>query len=476
MLRSRFLVVAVLLGFALIAGCSGSQMISSGGAGAGSSQLSLTMTDTPPANVAIISVEVNVTGAVVNPGNIDLLAGKGPVQVEIKRLEVETAFISTAGLPAGSGPFTNLVLAFANPELTFQNISNAPVTFGNCVNVPPQGVCELKPTGTLTTTVTFSPPLSVPSGSNTGLKVDVNLTNLITSTMGVDFSATGAVTVTTSQLKAEGELEDIDDVFGTVQNKGTNTFDLATSEGPVLRGIQVDNNTVFEDFAGCTANPPNFSCVQNDQRVEVDLKLMPAGVLLARKVEQENEAAKEEDIEGIVFSVNTTNNTFQMVAVENASSLPASVLGSPITISAPPATTQFKVDTDGLNVSATLVNSFNSISALQPGQNIQVRRITGDGSATTPIVTDRVRLRMSRFTATVSSAPSAGNFNVTPLAGSLLAAAGVATIQVQTSSRTQFEGVSVVSNLNVNDTVSLRGLLFKQPGTPVLVAGKVRKR
>jgi len=48
---------------------------------------------------------------------------------------------------------------------------------------------------------------------------------------------------------------------------------------------------------------------------------------------------------------------------------------------------------------------------------------------------------------------------------------------VQTSSATQFEGVTSVSGLADTNSVSLRGLLFKNGANPpVLIARKVRKR
>lgn len=481
----------VIASFCWIAGCSGSgSSLSSGG---GASQISLAMKDAPPQGVSVISFEVSVTGATLQPGNVDLLAGSGPIQIEVKRLEVETAFLGTVSVPPGSGPFTTLNLTFATPELTFQNNTGTTITVGSktCLSGV---VCEVPPTGTLTASFNFNPSLSITPGSNIGLNVDVRLDTLLTSptlsSVGVDFSLAGAVTVAQSQLKTAGELEDVDDVFGTVQNRNIsatpNTFDLKTSGGSVLKGIQVDNNTQFDGFV---CNPVNLAnCVQNGDMVEVDLDLLPSGVLLAKRIEKENEQANEQDLEGIVFAFppTTPTNTFQMAAVENASSLPVSVLGSPVTISVQSGA-NFEVDTEGLNLNSTqqlLATAFTGggISSLQVGQNIQVQLVTGsggailgDGSAANPFVAKRVRLRMSRFTATVSTQPAAGNFNAAPVPGSLLDAAGVTTIQVQTSSQTGFEGVSDVTGLSATDTVSLRGLLFKGP--PVtLVAGKVRKK
>jgi len=63
-------------------------------AAAGAAAVSVTMTDTPPAGVTLLSFEVSVTGATLNPGSVDLLGGKGPIQIEVKQLETESAFLS----------------------------------------------------------------------------------------------------------------------------------------------------------------------------------------------------------------------------------------------------------------------------------------------------------------------------------------------------------------------------------------------
>ena len=109
------------------------------------------------------------------------------------------------------------------------------------------------------------------------------------------------------------------------------------------------------------------------------------------------------------------------------------------------------------------------------GQNVQVRRQAGDGSTLQPVTTDRVRLRLSRFTGKVNSKLDANTFVVDNLPS--IFGSG-AQITVNTTSQTRFEGVANVSALNLPpnaDTVSLRGLLFN--GTPItLAAKKVRKR
>ena len=475
---NRLFALVVLLGFTMATGCGGSSnpIVPPR---AQSSQVSLTMIDAPPAGVTVLSFEVNVTGATLSPGAVDLLAGRGPIQIEVKRLEVETAFLSTANVAPNS--YTSLNLTFANPQLTFRNDSGASITaFG--VTCPNGAVCEIQPTGTtgtLTTTVNISPALTIAASNPIGLRVDLKLDNILSNALGVDFSQPGNVTVAQLSIAGlpAGELDEVDEAFGKVANKSTNTFDLQTSQG-ILTGIQSDSNTTFDGFI-CA--PVNFAtCVQNSQIVQVDLKLMAGGVLLARKIEQENEGANEEDLEGIVTSVNAVTSTFQMVVAENLSMLSGVHVGSPVNVLVQPGA-GFHVDQDGLTVNPALVSSFNGVNAMMLGQNIQVRRQGGDGSVATPILTDRVRLRMSRFTAKVQSIVDANTFtvdNLPPIFGG--ASPPIASITVSTDpARTRFEGVSSVAVLGVPpnaDTVSLRGLLFQQPTGPTLVAKKVRKR
>ena len=111
-------------------------------------------------------------------------------------------------------------------------------------------------------------------------------------------------------------------------------------------------------------------------------------------------------------------------------------------------------------------------------QTVQVRKVSlagGPSPAVITVTTNRVRLRDTRLTALVSGAPTGNNFNIGTLPG-LFTANGIGTIQVQTSSNTSFDSVAGVSGLADGNTVSVRGLLFKNAPAPVIVADKVRKR
>src|SRR5947208_7187003 len=99
--------------------------------------------------------------------------------------------------------------------------------------------------------------------------------------------------------------------------------------------------------------------------------------------------------------------------------------------------------------------------------------VTGVQTCALPILTittNRVRLRMTQFTANVKAGSIVPpNFSVDTLPA-LFTNAGISSIHVQTSSNTDFEGVSGVTALADGNTVSLRGLLFKNAAlSPELV-------
>jgi len=458
----------------LLAGCGGSTSAPAMGPGPGpqAALVSVSLTDAPPAGVTVLTFEVTVTGATLNPGSADLVAGKSPVRIEIKRLETENAFLSTANIPSGN--YTSLNLTFSNPELTFRNDTGT--TLAGCAS---GRVCEIKPSGALTATVNGQ--FNLMSGTQTGVLVDLNLANLITPSLGVDFSSATAVTATQQTKDGEGELEDLDDLDGIVANPSSSQFTLQTTD---MGGITVaiNSNTQFDGFDACAA--ANATCVQSGQSVEVDLMLLASGTFLAKKIELRDDAqqAADDELEGIVSKIDSPSQ-FEMVVNDELRAVANVSVGDPVTVmlTTSGGGTSFQVDANGLAVPSTLQQGFEGAtdtSQLLPGQTVQVRKLTmtgGPAPAAITITTDRVRLRDTRFTATVSGAPTGSNFNVGGLPG-LFTAEGVSQILVQTSSQTNFENVSGVSGLADGSTVSLRGLLFKNTPNPVLIADKVRKR
>jgi hypothetical protein len=430
--------------------------------------VSLTITDTPAAGIALLSFEVTLTGATLNPGSVDLLNGKGPMQIEVKRLETESVFLTTASVPPGT--FTSLTLTFANPELTFKN--QAGTTLAQCA---PAAVCEIKPMGALTSTTNFpGPGLLILANSPTAIQVDVNPNTILSGALGVDFTLAGAVSVQELTMKPTGELDDLDDLRGAVQNldSADKRFTLHTPEGDLP--ITTDGKTRFE-FEECAAE--NFTCLQNNQAIEVEAELMADGAFLARKLEFEGEAQGDE-LEGIVVEVDDAMH-FQMVVLDKLRSVNNVSAGNPIVVTLNAA--RFQVKADGLQLPSRLQGNFEGAtdtSQLLPGQMVGIRLAEAANPGPPVTVTaNRVRLRTTQFTANVKTGSVAPpNFSVDMLPA-LFTGNNVRSIHVQTSSDTDFEAASGVSGLADGNTLSLRGLLFTN-GTlpPELVTKKVRKR
>ena len=461
----------ILASIVAVAGCGGGQAQNPPAPQA--ANVSLSMTDAPPAGVTVISFEVSLTGATLNPGSADLLAGKGPLRIEVKKLETENAFLSTAQVPPGS--YTSLNLTFANPELTFKNDTGA--ALAGCAA---GSVCEIKPSGTLTATVNGS--FTVADNAKTGLLVDVNLANLFSNTLALDFSAAGALSVSSQTRRTDkDDLEDLDEVEGIIKTPANNSFTLQTMDlGNIT--VTTDANTRFEDFEGCAA--ANFSCLADGQSIEADLMVVAGGGFLARKIELEDnqQEANDDELDGVIFKVDGPTQ-FEIVVIDELRSVANVSVGDPVivTLQTTGGGTSFRVDTNGLTVPVSLQQAFEGAtdtSQLLTGQTVQIRKVSmsgGPAPAAITITTNRVRLRGTRFTATVSGAPTGNNFNVAGLP-SLFTTAGITLIQVQTSSQTEFENATGVSGLADGVVVSLRGLLFKSTPNPVLIADKVRKR
>jgi hypothetical protein len=463
--RSRLVILPLFLCVLLLFGCSGGSSVTP--PPLQSAAVSFTITDKPTIGVTLLSFEVKLTGAVLNPGSVDLLGGKGPISIEVKNLETESAFLNTAKVAPGT--YTSLNLTFANPEVTFKNDTG--VTLAGCA---PGAVCEIKPGGTLTSTVTFpGSGITIAANTPTGIQVDVNPNTILSAAMGVDFSLAGAVSVQQLTPKPEGDLDDVDELRGAVQNldKTNKTFTLHTLAGDFP--ITTDSNTRFE-FESCLAR--DFTCLQNNQVVQVDVKVMAGGIFLAREIGFEDNA-EDDEVEGVVFKIDDATH-FEMVILEELRSINNVTVGSPVivTLSNP----SFKVQAEGMTVPSGLLGSFEGAvdtSQLLTGQSVQIR-LTAPASAGPPVAVtaDRVRLRTSQFTANVSGAPVPPNFTVGSLP-SLFTNAGITSIHVQTSNKTVFKGVTDVSGLADTNTVSLRGLLFKNGvNPPELIAKKVRKR
>jgi hypothetical protein len=461
--------VSVLVYCVALAGCGTNTQYGGGGQNNGNSSVVLAMIDTPPSNVSILSAEVTLTGATLTPGNVSLFSGS--TTVELTRLQTDIAYLTTAAnIPAGN--FTAVTLTFANPMLTIENDTASPI--GSCLVGL---ICTLAPTATanLSTTIPLT-GFSVASSGTTGLLIDVDLDDLLTATMGEDFSVGATVTPFTPGGIGAPPVG-AEDVVGHVGNlsASSNTFTLANATA--THSLKVDNTSTFLQFPNSACSTPSFACLHNNQILSVDIGIQPDGSILARNILFEDADSSDTEVEGMITSTNVGLQQFNMVIQTLSAPVSGLSIGQAITVqySASPQT-PFEVDlvhADNFQVS-TAGFLFAAPADLAVGQQVSIRR--NSTLAMGLIKADRVRLRSTRVTATVKVGTP--NIFLISLPSLFFGHGGITGITAQTSltpPTIYFEVGKTITSLNIapGELISVRGPLFNVSGGRTLVTTKV---
>ena len=467
--RSIWAICALIL-CAALAGCGGTNQLSSQTqSGGGNSTVVLTMTDTPPSNVSILSAEVTLTGVTLSPGNVSLFSGS--TTVELTRLQAQIAYLTTvSNIPAGT--YTSISLTFANPLLTIENDTTAAI--GTC---PVGSICILPPTSitNLSTVVPLTGFTLQPSAA-AGLLIDVNLDSLLSPTLGANFSAGTTVTQfipgSTTPGPAMAPPVGAEDVVGAVSNLSASSSTFTLSNAEAFYTLKVDAFSTFFQFPGSACATPGFSCLQNGQILSVDIGIASDGSIYARNLVFEDATSSDPEVEGVITSTNAASQQFNFVVHTISATGTGLKVGQLITVQyATSPQTPFTIDflhIDNLPESTTAFTSFFTMPAnLVAGQVVSVRRNSASTSAT--IVADRVELRWTQVTATVQSVGEPNIF-LTNLPSLFFGHGGVTQIQAQTSvspPTIYYEiGGSINASTNITgDLVSVRGPLFNTGGT-----------
>lgn len=474
---------SVLLVFfaALLVGCGGGMSSPNQPVAPNMVQASLTIHDSPPMGVTVLSFDINVTGAELQPSDstkqpVSMLSE--PEDIELEHLQTESALLASRSVPTGM--YSNLTVSFANPHMTIQNQTPNTLTLGSQSCLTGQ-ICEFDPKlNQSSATVTGSPfPLNLTMNSPVVLKMDFNVD---TSVQPNDLSITPTVSVVqvpTTNSSGQQDDEDVE-VVGTIASISQPTFTVQSGMNGPSFTIATDSNTQF-DF-GTSCSTANFMCLTVGQIVAVEAKMQPDGSLLAAEVKL-FQPPKQISFAGTITSVSSTS--FQIVLFDEEAfggEMGSFSMGIPLTINLATPTT-FTIDNGGFMPPPGL--SFTSSADLMVGQRVRLHP-TGLPSGMPPNVTvtvDQVQLEPSDVTGTVgaittSSSPQTFTLGMLP---AFFQNAKITSIQVDVLSNTQFETeedqmMSGLSSLKTGDTVSVRGLLFNTMTTPTMVAEKVVNR
>jgi uncharacterized protein DUF5666 len=484
MLRHSALWLTVIIAILYCAGCSShgctSPCESQGG---GSDQVSLTIRDFPPPNnISILSLQVTIKSANLQPGNVSLI--NGPQTVDLFQLQTDTVFLGTAKVNPGT--FTSLTVDFENPVMTFVNNTGGPVTPNGSPTCGINAVCQIKPVvvGGNTGSLPLSPSVTVNGSAPVGLELDVSFIDMTNTDFSVNFFTTGASSVIQlPTVQATAELRQIDHVLGTVKALGANQFTFTTLFGQDL-AVNVSGSTLFSyPPAQCNAN--NLSCVTVGQILDVTMSLLGNGTLTAKEIDFEDIAGSS-DVQGVIVTLSggPPPTIIEMAAHAIEPLTVTNIFIGEDTDVAIKAGATFAVDNHLFVLPAGL--TFTSASNLLVGQEV-LAHITGNVTAGPPALftTDRILLRRSQITGIVGAPPPAngmGAFTIQSLPSYLQFALpkNILSISCDLTTQTQFDQLSPNSSAGIitGNNVSVAGFLFPQPNAvpfvPTLATQKVR--
>jgi hypothetical protein len=323
-------------------------------------------------------------------------------------------------------------------------------------------------------------PLTVDADSTFGIKLDFNVNASLQSDLSISPTVTVANVTHRHREDDQGDMEDVDNVDGQVTAVGTSMFTLMNKRSGQSFTVNVDSNTVFEDFdrGGCTAMPQNFTCVMMGQILEADLRESGTGTILAKRVRLE-EQVNQEALKATITSVDS-GTQFHAVVFNEEPTVSGVPEGSAVVVTIAPGAT-FLASSEEMGEGGGFTQtglSFASGADLMVGQDVQIhpQLVTSTGGVTT-ITADRIRLRPSQITGQVGTINSDGTFTLTGLSTLFTGATpAVTSIKVESVLEMKFEDVSGLSGLTAGNRVSLRGLLFNTSGSPTLLVNAIRKR
>jgi hypothetical protein len=466
--------VLVLAAASVLAGCSGSGTHFGGGQ-TDNVPVTTSMSsvgDTPPAGISVLSLQVTITDARLNPGNMELLAA--PVTIDLARLQTETSLLSAANVAPGT--YTSLALTIApNPMLSFQNNTGATLTVGGaqCANA---AVCEAG-----LVTASDSQSVSFPGAGITlvpstpaALLIDVNLSDLLSgaaNTISVNLGVNGALAASQIVPQQGSPFETLEDVVGVVSGPSNGAFVLQTALGNY--NITTNSTTQYLNFPTGVCSPVGFACIQASEIVSVNMSLQTTNTLVATDVFFEDASTALPEIEGVVVATGGLPGQFSMVVLQEAPAASGPAIGGEVEVALTNNAPTFGIDNlvGTLNTSAF---SFVGSSDMVVGQEVAVQQ--GAGSTASVIQAKRVLLRSSRITGTVAMT-AFPDFTLNSLPPFLQnASPAITQIEIETATEftpngTEYGGTApIISDIADGHNISVRGQLFANSGSRALLA------
>ncbi len=456
----------------VLAGCSTGSHVTLGGGHTQTGTISMVMTDTPPAGVTPLSFTVTVSSATLNAGSTMVAIPTSATPMEVTRLQTDTGFLSSDQIALGN--YTSLTLTFANPSLTFENNTGAAMTVNGSVCAK-NAVCTVTPSSAnLTTTLTLPSTVAVTNGSSQTLVVDLNLANLFSATLSADFTAGSSVAIISPSLGQT--LPIVRGCRRASDRRGHDAFHDHDSKFP----RRLRRHGEFEH--GVSRFPVELQVHSRHVRRRRPNRFRKYGAAIYGSAHRHRSlfqrhhfAPSPKSKASLPRSTSLARNSpWSCSMIRRPADWPA-YPSAASQRSAPRAQrslrTTWELDTTGY--------LFSGLADLMVGQEVSVLRNSTLSSGTS-LTADRVLLRASRISTTLTVPPACPSLTISALP-SFIGAAGTTQISILTSSSsangfTEFAGTAnACSAIPSHATISARGQLFSVAGggLPTLIASKV---
>ncbi len=432
--------------------------------GGGTGSVALLGGDSPVCDV--LSFRVTITGVTLTPQGggtpVTVVSSQNPVTLDFASLQDFAAFLTLVKVPAGT--YTQLTITLSNPSLSILDFT---VT-------PPAPKTLTVNLSALTFTLTLSPALTVADNGVASLNLDLNLAKSLTVSQGI---LTGGMTPSFTALPVNTPatttgLGELDDLHGLVQSVSTTSTNPAFS-GSIVVGVnvasgatvtvQVTSSTVFNGVSGLGTLLPNTF-------VEIAAIVDSNGNIVANRVTAESVedvGISRAGFAGLVTSVTRVSGNatqFTLAVREEFPDVSSSVpLFANLNVTLAPSA--------AFNIAATEANFANlsfDPTTLGVGQSVVAH---GTFQAAVPpsvpasLNADTVYLRLQSVggnfvkTLLVGTDNKTGGFQLTPCSDLFLGQS----MNVITTSTTNFLGVSGLNTLTTTPTLVTKGLVFFEP-------------
>jgi hypothetical protein len=434
------------------------------------------VTDTPPTAITVLAFQLQITSAVLQPGNISILPR--PVTVDLSQLATDTGLLASSVID--SGTYTSLTIAYANPKITIMNRRSAAITVAGTT-------CASGETCTFTpalneASVTISNavfPLTVTGSSTTGLNLDLSIPDLLQSDLSVTFANGSSVNLSLLPEPASGTSAqaEVDDVLATVTLIDGTQVTVTTALGDTL--LLTDSSSTALKYPTSVCATSSTYCLAVGQIITTDLSVLGNGALAMNSVSYVGGSGAS-FVKGLVLSTDLTaavpSITMLVRRGVNAASLSA---GEIATVSIP-SSTAFAIGSPAYPAPAGA--AFSSSKDLIAGQEliVQVGSDLVAGSAPT-FSTGTVYLEASQLVGEVASIDASNvSIEIDGLSGLLTGARPIMKqLQIDTGAETSFVGFSsdAFAAVEAGQFVATKGPLFAPaPGATASVGAiQIRK-